>query len=89
MSIDLGAGRERANDKACSALAKVLADAKRGQVQLVAIIAVGGDGQPRVIFGGEADLTPSVNLGADILKATIMAQIIAQPGPGILRPHDN
>jgi hypothetical protein len=74
----IGAG-PKANDKACQALAKVLADAKRGDVQLVGIIAIGDDGRPRVLFGGEADLTPSLNLGVDMLKATIMAQIVAPP----------
>jgi hypothetical protein len=67
------------NDKVCQALAKVLADAKRGDVQLVGIIAIGEDGRPRVLFGGEADLTPSLNLGLDMLKATIMAQIVTPP----------
>jgi hypothetical protein len=69
----------RPNDKVCQALAKVLADAKRGDVQLVGIIAIGEDGRPRVLFGGEADLTPSLNLGVDMLKATIMRQITEPP----------
>jgi hypothetical protein len=69
----------RANDKACQALAKVLADAKRGLVQVVGIIAVGDDGRPTVLMGGEADLTPSLNLGIDMLKATILGQIIEPP----------
>ena len=69
----------KANDKACQALAKTLADAKRGDVQLVGIIAIGEDGRPRVLFGGEADLTPSLNLGVDMLKMTIMRQITEPP----------
>jgi hypothetical protein len=77
VTFDLSA--PRANDKVCQALAKVLADAKRGEVQLVGIIAVGEDGRPRALFGGEADLTPSLNLGVDMLKATIMQQIVAPP----------
>lgn len=72
-------GGPKANDKACQALAKVLADAKRGGVQLVGIIAVGEDGRPNVLFGGEADLTPSLNLGVDMLKMTIMRQIVEPP----------
>lgn len=72
-------GSLKANDKACQALAKTLADAKRGDVQLVGIIAVGEDGRPNVLFGGEADLTPSLNLGVDMLKATIMSQIVSPP----------
>jgi hypothetical protein len=78
----------RVNDKACTALAKILADAKAGNVQLVGIIAVGDDGQPRALFAGEMDLTPSLNLGVDMLKATIMNQIVghATAGPGVIRP---
>lgn len=74
------------NDKVCDALAKVLSDAKRGQVSLVAIIAVGEDGKPNVLFGGETDLTPSINLGADMLKFTILQQILGAPQKSILRP---
>jgi hypothetical protein len=67
------------NDKVCQALAKVLADAKRGEIQLVGIVAVADDGRPRVLFGGEDELTPSLNLGLDMLKATIMQQIVTPP----------
>lgn len=74
----IGAG-PKANDKACQALAKVLADAKRGEVQLVGIVAVGDDGRPRVLMGGESDLTPSLNLGLDMLKTTILMQIVTPP----------
>ena len=84
----------RPNDKACQALAKVLADAKRGQVQLVGIVAIGEDGRPVVLMGGEADLTPSLNLGIDMLKMTIMRQITEPPmirraseAPAIIRDN--
>lgn len=79
-------GGPQVNDKVCQALAKVLADAKRGLVQSVAIVAVGEDGRPNVLFGGEADLTPSINLGLDMLKATLMRQIISQPDRPGIRP---
>jgi hypothetical protein len=72
-------GGSKPNDKVCQALAKVLADAKRGDVQLVGIIRIGEDGRPGVLFGGEEDLTPSLNLGLDMLKATIMQQIVSPP----------
>lgn len=82
------------NDNACQALAKTLADAKRGLVQLVGVIAIGDDGRPNVLFGGEADLTPSLNLGVDMLKATIMSQIVTPPAirksteaPSIIKDH--
>lgn len=81
----LGQGT-KINDKVVQALAKVMADAKRGLVSTVAIIAVGDDGKPNVLYGGETDLTPSINLGADMLKATIMGQILAMPQQSIMRP---
>lgn len=79
----------RINNNVCTALAKILADAKAGSVQLVGIIAVGDDGQPRALFAGEADLTPSLNLGVDMLKATILQQIVggATAGQAVIRPN--
>lgn len=79
-------GQRKPNDKAVAALAKVLADAKRGDVSCVAIIAVDDNGKPNVLFGGETDLTPSVNLGADMLKTTILNQILQSPQQSIVRP---
>lgn len=86
MAFDLS-GSRKANDQVCQALAKILADAKRGLVSTVAIIAVGDDGKPKVLFGGESDLTPSINLGLDMLKGTILGQILAAPQRSILRPE--
>lgn len=79
--IGMGA---KPNDKVCQALAKVLTDAKRGLVSSVAIVAVGEDGRPNVLFGGESDLSPSVNLGLDMLKATMMQQILGSPQMSIV-----
>jgi len=82
----------KVNDQVCSALAKQLAEAKRGNVQLVAIIAVGDDGQPNVVFAGETELLPSVNMGADMLKFTVLSQILGHntgAGRGIIRPVGN
>jgi hypothetical protein len=75
----------KVNDQVCQALAKVIADAKRGNVECVGVVAVSPSGQPMAFFAGEADLTPSVNLGLDMLKATIMAQILGGQSK-ILRP---
>jgi hypothetical protein len=70
----------RISDSVLHTLAKVIADAKAGSVEAVAIVAVGPDGRPRVHFAGEADLAPSINLGADIIKTSLMQQIIDAPG---------
>lgn len=77
----------RPNASVCDALAKQLADAKRGLIQCVSVIAVNDAGEPNVVFAGEMDLVPSVNLGADILKATVLSQILGDPRRQIIRPN--
>jgi hypothetical protein len=88
MDIPVIGQRPKVNDKVCQALSKVLVDAKRGLVSSVAIVAVGEDGRPNVIFGGESDLSPSVNLGLDMLKATMMQQILGAPQMSIVTRGD-
>lgn len=58
-----------ANENVLRALARVMAEARAGNVEAVAIVAVGADGMPDASFGGEAELMPSVNMGLDQLKA--------------------
>lgn len=70
----------RVSDHVVNTLAKVIADAKAGSVEAVAIVTVGPDGQPRVHFGGAGDLVPSLNLGLDMMKATFMRQLVEAPG---------
>ena len=41
---------------------------------------IGPDGRPQVKFAGEADLAPSIYLGAGLIKATIEAQVVSAPG---------
>jgi hypothetical protein len=77
--MENGQGR-RVSDHVVSTLARVIADAKAGSVDAVAIVAVGPDGQPRVHFGGAGDLVPSINLGLDMIKATFMQQALGAPG---------
>jgi hypothetical protein len=79
----------RVSDAVVHHLAALLVEAKRGNVEAVAFVAVGPNGKPIVKFAGEGDLVPSVNLGLDILKATFMAQIVstgAEMNSGLVVP---
>ena len=79
----------RLSDAVVHHLAALLMEAKRGNVEAVAFVAVGANGKPIVKFAGEGDLVPSVNLGLDILKATFMAQIVgagAEMNSGLVVP---
>lgn len=58
-----------ANENVIRALSRALAEARAGNVEAVAIVAVDANGAPDTAFGGEADFLPSVNLGMDMLKA--------------------
>lgn len=81
MSFDHdGASRRRVSDSVVHAFARAIADAKAGGIEAAAIITVDPQGRPRVVFAGEGDLVPSINLGLDMMKATFMAQIISAPG---------
>jgi hypothetical protein len=64
-----------ANENVIRALAKVIADARAGQVEVVAIVSVTPSGQPLVTFAGETELLPSANLGLDMLKQHLIGQI--------------
>jgi hypothetical protein len=67
-----------ANTNVVHALARVLAEARAGNVEAVAIIAVAPDGVPDVSFGGEAELMPSANVGLDLLKQSFMVRVMKE-----------
>lgn len=69
--------RPRVSDSVINKLAAITVEAKRGNVEALAIITVSPDGEPRVHFAGEADLVASLNLGIDMCKATVIARIAA------------
>jgi hypothetical protein len=78
-----------ANENVLRALARVTANARAGNVEAVAIIAIGPDGVPDVSFGGEADFMPSAYIGSDMLKQQILFRAMStveQPTSPILRP---
>lgn len=64
-----------ANENVIRALAKVIADARAGSIETVAIVSVTPGGQPLVSFAGETELLPSLNLGLDMLKQHLIRQI--------------
>lgn len=65
-----------ANENVLRALSRVMADARAGNVEAVAIVAVSPDGTPDVSFGGEAELMPSANIGLDLLKASFVTRVM-------------
>ena len=79
----------RVSDAVVHHLASLLMEAKRGNIDAVACVAVGPNGRPIAKFAGDGELVPSVNLGLDILKATFMAQIVntgAEMNSGLVVP---
>jgi hypothetical protein len=78
---------KRVSDSVVNKLAALMVEAKRGNIEAVAIVAVFPDGEPRVHFAGEGDLVASINLGVDMLKSTIMDRIRqVQMNSGIVLP---
>lgn len=78
-----------ANENVIRALARVMAEARAGNIEAVAIVAVGDTGVPDASFGGEGELIPSVNIGLDSLKAQFVFRVMQaaeQPTTGIRRP---
>jgi hypothetical protein len=67
-----------ANQNVLRALARVMAEARAGNIEAVAIVAVSAQGVPEVSFGGEAELMPSANIGLDLLKASFVHRVMAQ-----------
>lgn len=78
-----------ANENVLRALARVTMEARAGNVEAVAIVAVSPDGVPDVSFGGEAELMPSANIGLDLLKQSFIVRVMKAtelPTTSIVRP---
>ena len=78
-----------ANENVLRALARVMASARAGNVEAIAIVAVDGNGTPEPSCGGEAELMPSVNIGLDMMKQQILFRVmqsIEKPVTSIVRP---
>lgn len=68
---------DSANENVIRALARVMAEARAGNVEAVAIVGVTADGVPDVSFGGASELVPSVNIGMDMLKAQFLQRVMS------------
>ncbi len=78
-----------ANENVIRALSRVLAEARAGNVEAVAIVAVSPEGIPEPSFGGEAELMPCCNIGLDMLKVSLVTkcmQVNERPTTSIVRP---
>lgn len=58
------------------AIAKVMAEARAGNIEAVAIIYATPEGKPEVSFAGETELVCQINTGADMLKHFVLGKII-------------
>lgn len=67
-----------ANENVIRALAKALADARGGNIEAVMIVTASPDGIPDAAFGGEAEYMPTINLGIDMAKQHVLAQVAEQ-----------
>jgi hypothetical protein len=78
------------NENVLRALGRVLANARAGNVEAVAIVAVSPSGDPEPSFGGEVELMPSTYIGLDMLKQQllfhVMGQVEQKPTTTIVRP---
>lgn len=66
-----------ANPNVLNALARVMAEARAGNVEAIAIIAISPNGVPDTSFGGEEELIPSAYIGLDMLKQQMLHRVMA------------
>ncbi|MES2671620.1 MAG: hypothetical protein V4673_14550 [Pseudomonadota bacterium] len=69
------------NDRCVAALAQALAGAKRGEFVSAAIVVVGAQGDPLVLFGGRGEDSMAVNFGLDLIKAQLVSRTSAPSTP--------
>lgn len=77
-----------ANENVLRALARVMAEARAGNVEAVMIVSASPEGMPDACFAGETELLPSINIGLDLGKTQVLAQaatMVAQPTTSIRR----
>lgn len=77
-----------ANENVIRALAKAMAEARAGNIEAVVIVIASPEGIPDASFAGETELFPSINIGLDIAKHHVLAQVtasLAQPTTPIRR----
>lgn len=77
------------NESVIKALAKAMADARAGSIEAVCIITASPGGVPGIAYSGESDLMPTINVGADMVKAYVIGQVLQvsmQQASGLVRP---
>lgn len=77
-----------ANENVIRALARAMAEARAGNVEAVMIVTASPDGTPDASFGGEAEFMPTINIGIDLAKQHVLAQVgtmVAGPTTSIRR----
>lgn len=85
-------GTRTANENVIKALARAMADARAGNIEAVMIVTASPDGTPDASFGGEAEFMPTINIGIDIAKQHVLAQVsemMFKPTTPIRRPVGN
>lgn len=64
-----------ANENVIRALSKALADARAGKIEAVMICTATNEGVPDAAFAGEVELMPTINIGIDLAKQHVLAQV--------------
>ena len=64
-----------ANENVIRALAKAMAEARAGNIEAVMIVSASPEGMPDASFGGEAEFMPTINIGIDMAKQHVLAQV--------------
>jgi hypothetical protein len=66
-----------ASENVVRAVARIMAMARAGNIEAVAIVAVGPNGIPDTSFGGEEELLPSTYIGLDMLRQQMLHRVMA------------
>jgi hypothetical protein len=77
-----------ANENVIRLLARAMSEARAGNVDAVMIVTASPEGQPDASFAGEAELMPTINIGLDLAKQKVLAQVatmVMQPVTSIRR----
>ena len=75
-------------DAVCGVLARMLGEAKRGELDAIAVVAVGASGSMLTDFKGCLGYEAQLNLGLDHLKEGVVRSFLQSQStpPAIIRP---
>lgn len=83
-------GLSPGQDAVCDLLAKLLAAAKRGELDAIAIVACGADGSMKTEFKGVLGFECQLNMGIDHVKHQVrMSFIQACSAPQLIQPDNS